>query len=104
MALCFNGLAQTELTTPRPLITLNDELPAGAISGQILTTDNKPASYVSVFIKENSKTTTTNENGFFIIKNLREGIYTLEISMVGLKTQQKTIEVKKDEVSSISIM
>ncbi|MFX4770429.1 carboxypeptidase-like regulatory domain-containing protein, partial [Acinetobacter baumannii] len=35
--------------------------------------------------------------------NLKEGQYTIEVSMVGLKTQQKIVEVRNDQTSTITI-
>jgi iron complex outermembrane recepter protein len=79
------------------------EMPSGIITGQVRTADDNPAAFVSVFLKESSKTTMTDENGFFSLKNIKPGIYTLEITMVGLKTQQKIVEVKKDQPVNVSI-
>ena len=80
-----------------------EEIASGIISGQIKTTDGLPAVFVTVYMKENNRATVTDDKGYFTIKNLKEGIYTLEISMVGLKPQNKTVEVKKDQSSSVLI-
>lgn len=99
-----HAFSQNEMAVlNRPVNNIAD-LPAGMITGQVKTTDGKPAAYVSISIKENSRTAITDDKGIFIIKNLREGAYTLEISMIGLKTQQKTVEVKKDLPSTISVI
>lgn len=79
-------------------------MPLGVITGQVRTADDKPAAFVSVFLKENSKTTMTDENGSFTLKNIKPGVYTLEITMIGLKTQQKIVEVKKDQPVNIAII
>lgn len=80
------------------------EVPAGSISGNITTTDNQPAAFVNIFIRNTNKYTTSDEKGFFIIKNVKEGTYTLEISMTGLKTQERTIEVKNETVTTLNIV
>ena len=49
---------------------LIDEIETGSIQGRITTTDNQPAAYVNVSIKENNRTSFTDENGFFIFKNI----------------------------------
>ena len=103
LALSLSGLAQTELGTNKPLIQTGNEIPAGSISGEIKTVDKLPAAFVSVVVRENGKAVFSDENGYFIIRNLKEGVYTLEISMVGLKPQQKTVELKKDGVAFVSI-
>jgi iron complex outermembrane recepter protein len=63
------------------------------ISGQILTSDGKPASLVSVQIKELKKGTVTAEDGTYYFKNIKPGIYNLIVSFVELQPQLKTIEV-----------
>ncbi len=104
LALSVDGLAQNEIASLSGKTNVVDELPAGLISGQVKTTDGQAAAYVTIYIRENSRTAITDQNGFFSIKNLKEGVYTLEISMVGLKPQQKTVEIRKDQASSISIV
>ena len=79
------------------------EIPAGSISGKVKTTDGQPAAYVTVVVRELNKTALTDENGFFSFKNLTEGRYILEISMVGLQPQQQSVEVKKDESVTLTI-
>ncbi|HVZ96933.1 MAG TPA: carboxypeptidase-like regulatory domain-containing protein, partial [Chitinophagaceae bacterium] len=103
LTISLNCLAQSELTNnDRPSNVLN-ETSFGSISGQIKTTDGLPAAFVTVVIKENGKSALTDENGFFEIKNLKQGVYTLEVSMAGLKSQQKIVEIKKTESIFVSI-
>jgi len=83
---------------------VNVVIPAGIIAGQIKTTDGKPAAFVTVYIKENSRTAITDEQGYFLIRNLKDGVYTLEVTMVGLKPQQKTVVIKNEETFTISIV
>lgn len=104
MSLSLNGLAQNGWAVADQRIDIQPEIPIGIISGQIKTTDGKPAAFVTVYIKENSRTAITDEQGNFMIRNLKDGTYTLEVTMVGLKPQQKTVVVKNDEVSAISIV
>lgn len=103
LVLSLNGFAQFEMAAVNTPVRVIAETPAGAITGTVLTTDNQPAAFVTVSIQENGVATLTDENGFFAIKGLQEGVYTLEISMVGLKPQQKQIEVKKDKSATVSI-
>jgi iron complex outermembrane receptor protein len=39
----------------------------------------------------------TDVNGNFTLKNIKEGNYTLQVSMIGLQTQKKTVNVKSNE-------
>ncbi|MGZ3853405.1 MAG: beta-sandwich domain-containing protein, partial [Flavisolibacter sp.] len=98
-ALCQNDYVNTNVTINRP-----SEVPTGMITGEIKTTDGKPAAFVTVYIKENIKTAITNEEGRFAIKNLKDGVYTLEITMVGIKPQQKVVEVKDGNATTISLV
>jgi iron complex outermembrane recepter protein len=102
LALSLTGFAQISVAFIDPPFYAPVELPTGIISGQILTTDNQAAAYVTVSLKGTNKITTTDEQGFFSIR-VKEGVYTLEVSMVGLEPQVKTIEVKKDQTTSLSI-
>ncbi|MXV14505.1 TonB-dependent receptor [Hufsiella ginkgonis] len=74
-------------------IHTNAQTPAGSISGTITTSDGKPASNVTVGIKNENKTTATKDDGSFIIKSIKPGTYTLKISSVGLTPQEKEVTV-----------
>jgi iron complex outermembrane receptor protein len=104
LALSLNGFAQFELAATNTPVSANTETPAGGITGKVATTDNQPAAFVSVTIKENGFAAVTDEQGRFSIRGLKEGAYTLEIAMVGLKPFQKQIEIKKDQTSAIAII
>jgi iron complex outermembrane receptor protein len=65
----------------------------GSIKGTVKTSDGNPASFVTIFIKENNKGTVTSEKGTYTIKDLKPGNYTLRVSFTGVKTQEQTIQV-----------
>jgi iron complex outermembrane recepter protein len=71
----------------------------GNISGVVTTSDNQPAPYVNVMIKEINRGTTSGDNGSFMIKDVPEGKYTLITSFIGLQTQEKEIEVRSGETT-----
>jgi len=104
MTLSMQALAQNELAITSQILPIPSEIPGGIISGQIRTTDGKPAAFVTVYIKENSKTAISDEEGRFVFKNLKDGIYTLEITMVGLKPQQKTVTISNGETEVVSMV
>ncbi len=58
-----------------------------------MTTDGKPAAFVSVTLKELKKNAVTEENGTFSLKNIKAGTYTLVISHTGLEAQAQKIDV-----------
>lgn len=101
LAIGFKGFTQNEIVNNS--INIDPEIPHGSVSGQITTTDNKPAASVTISLKETNKFAITDESGNFILKNIKEGSYTLQISMVGLKTVEKKIEVKRDQQTQISL-
>jgi iron complex outermembrane receptor protein len=101
LALSLSGFAQTALINVNQEIDI--EIPAGVINGTVTTTDNHPAAFVTVYLKGTNKTATTDEHGKFAIRNVKEGVYTLEVSIAGLKRQERTVELKKDEAVTISI-
>lgn len=68
-----------------------------SIAGHVLekdTEENIP--YATILIKESGEGTVSNEIGQFSFKKLREGKYTLRVSAVGYKTQEKEVVVSKD--------
>jgi iron complex outermembrane recepter protein len=82
---------------------LNDEAEAGSIQGKITTTDNQPAAYVTVSLKEINRFTSTNEQGFFLLKNVKPGNYTLQVSMAGLQPQEKQVAVKEKDIVTVDV-
>lgn len=104
LLISLKSLSQNNFVGINERTNSQSEIPTGIITGEIKTTDGKPAAFVTVNIKENGKTTITDEQGRFSIRHLKDGVYTLEIEMVGLRPQQKTVEVKNGESTSISIV
>jgi iron complex outermembrane receptor protein len=102
LAFGLKGFTQTEMAVSSS-VNKNPETPLGSVIGNVTTTDNKPAAYVSIVLKGTNKYSITDENGNFTLKNIKEGLYTLEISMVGLKAIEKPVEIKKDEETTIAI-
>lgn len=74
----------------------------GSVSGSIKTSDGNPAALVSVGLKNTNKTTHTDEQGNFILKNVAPGKYTIKISAVGVRIQEKSITVTANNESKIS--
>ncbi len=107
LMISFSAFAQNELTMTKTVSyenkSIDPENPEGSIAGQIKTTDGKPAEFVTVYVKENNRAAITDEQGNFVIKHVKAGVYTLEISMIGLKPQQKTVEVRKEQVATVSL-
>ncbi|MBD1394209.1 TonB-dependent receptor [Mucilaginibacter glaciei] len=64
-----------------------------SLSGNVKTSDGKPASFVSVALAGTNKGTMTDDNGYYLIANIKPGNYTLKVSFVGLKTQERQVNV-----------
>ncbi|KAA6438238.1 TonB-dependent receptor [Dyadobacter flavalbus] len=69
----------------------------GTIKGRVKTSDGKPAAYVSVGITHSNKGTTTDEDGNFLLTDIKPGSYTLKVSFVGLQTQEQQVNVSARE-------
>ncbi|ELR69491.1 TonB-dependent siderophore receptor [Fulvivirga imtechensis AK7] len=74
----------------------------GNIIGSVKTSDGKPAAYVNIGLKGTTKGASTNNEGYYEIKNVKEGTYTLIASFVGLKTQELQITVTAGQTTSVS--
>lgn len=81
----------------------NGDENAATIKGTITTSDNKPATYVTVILKGTNKSAFTDEDGVFSFFNVRPGSYEIEVSLVGHNTVTKQINVTGDNTVSINI-
>ena len=104
--LSFNAFGQTSFQAN--LYTVSNDIdnpdhPVGTVQGHLTTTDNQPAAHVMVHLKGTTFNAITDDNGNFILKNVKEGAYVLQVSMVGLQTQEKTISVVKNQTTSVSL-
>lgn len=75
----------------------------GSIKGTITTSNGKPAAAVTVFIKEISKAAVSEEDGSFILKNIKAGSYQLEISLVGNQSVQQLVRVENGKVTEVNL-
>ncbi|HYO21241.1 MAG TPA: TonB-dependent receptor, partial [Flavisolibacter sp.] len=92
-----------QINAPTESTRFIDEAESGIVQGRITTTDNQPAAFVTVSLKEINRFTSTDESGFFLIKNIKPGNYTLQVSMVGLQPQEKTLAVKVKETTAVEL-
>lgn len=84
-------------------VNANEEIPPGSIKGVVRSHDGKPAAFVSVQLKDSRYGTYTDENGFFVIRRVAKGEYTLVVSHAGLETKEKTITIDPDKVIEINV-
>ena len=64
---------------------------------------NEPLLYANVSLKGTSIEANTDENGFFVFDNLKEGTYTLVCSFIGYETKEINIEVKSGKTASVNL-
>ncbi|MCW3110667.1 MAG: TonB-dependent siderophore receptor [Segetibacter sp.] len=75
----------------------------GIIQGNITTSDGQPAAYVTVTLKESKKATISNDDGSFILKKINAGNYTVIISFVGVKTEERNLTVIANQVTQLNV-
>lgn len=74
---------------------------SGSITGTIRTSDGKPASHITITLKNTAKFTQTNQEGKFVFKNVAQGSYVLKISALGLTPIEKPVEVGAESAVSL---
>ncbi|MVN90679.1 TonB-dependent receptor [Mucilaginibacter aquatilis] len=75
----------------------------GTVKGKVLTSDNKPADYVTVGLKGTKHGTMTNENGDYILR-APAGDYTLVISSVGVQPTETTVTVVANQTVTVGTL
>ena len=73
----------------------------GTVKGKVLTSDNKPADYVSVGLKGTKYGAVTNENGDYTFK-APAGTYTLVVSSVGVQAVETSVTVMANQTVTVS--
>lgn len=74
---------------------------SGSISGTITTSDGKPASHITITLKNTAKFTQTNQEGKFVFKNVALGSYVLKISALGLAPIEKPVVVTAESAVNL---
>ncbi|WP_367754617.1 TonB-dependent siderophore receptor [Flavobacterium sp. WC2430] len=74
-----------------------------AIKGTVYTSGNKAAEGVTITLKEKNKTTITDNDGAFELKNIMAGNYTLIVSLIGNNDVQKEVTLKNNETITVDI-
>lgn len=75
----------------------------GSIKGKIITVDNQPAEGVSILVKNSAKNAVADNSGAFELKNLQAGNYTLLVSLIGFKDEEKEVTVANNQSTAVSI-
>ncbi|SIO16251.1 TonB-dependent receptor [Algoriphagus halophilus] len=76
----------------------------GSISGLVSTSDNQPIEFVNVGVKGLAKGNSTDRKGFYEIKNLSAGNYTIFASFVGVEKQEKQVVLGEGETLTLNFI
>ncbi|GAA4301503.1 TonB-dependent receptor [Compostibacter hankyongensis] len=88
------------LLFPSFLLFAQDES-TGTVRGTIAGSDGLPAANITVSITRSSWGSISNEQGKYIIRNIKPGSWTLKISAVGMATQEKKIHVAAGQTLTV---
>ena len=72
------------------------------IKGNVTTSDGNPAEMVTVSLKNKGQGATTNNRGEYTINRVKPGVYTVQVSAVGLKTTEQELTVGAGENSTLN--
>eukprot|EP01137_Pigoraptor_chileana_P037187 Opistho-2@33881 len=86
LLVCFSAFAQSQ----------------GNLQGTLTTANGTLLPAVNLELKELGRKTLTNEEGEFTFRNIKSGSYTLIISHVGLKKQEKTIVITAGKTTAVN--
>lgn len=87
------------IETPKTATIIADDInQGGIIKGKITAKDGDNIQFVNITVKDSKLGAITNEDGEYVIKNLKAGVYTLVVKFVGMKTQERPVEVRNDNV------
>lgn len=78
--------------------------PSGSVKGTVKTSDGKPASSVTITLKETNKATIVDQDGKFTLNHIKPGNYTLIASYVGFTPQTREVEVKSHETVTVDLL
>jgi len=76
----------------------------GTIKGKVTTSDGQYVEHANIALKGTSKGSATDKNGYFEIKNIQPGNYTLFASIIGLARQERQVEIKSGMVTEIDFI
>jgi iron complex outermembrane recepter protein len=84
-----------------PSISLAQNNCVYTLSGKIIDEHDKSAlSYATIYILESNYSTISDEKGKYIIKNLCEGEYTIQVAHLGCETITEKIIIKKNTIKN----
>ncbi|MEC3881009.1 TonB-dependent receptor [Parapedobacter sp. 10938] len=76
----------------------------GTISGSVTTYDGSPAESVNIRIKGTNRGATVDRSGNYQINNVQPGRLTIVASFIGLETQERAVNLTRDEVVTVNFV
>src|SRR3954471_16914226 len=76
----------------------------GNLKGKVVTTDQKPAPFVSVVVEESKMGVTSSEDGSFSIQHIKQGAYTIVASYIGLQTIRQQVQVTENQTAEVNLV
>lgn len=71
-----------------------------SVKGKIISSDKQtPLTNATIYILELNKGTSSNNNGEFLIKDLKKGNYQIQVSYVGYQTQIKNVMITETDIN-----
>lgn len=68
---------------------------SSTITGSVTNGENEPAAFSNIYINELNRGASANEEGYFELRNIPPGKYTLVVSELGYTTQKHTVTVRE---------
>ncbi|WP_127124474.1 TonB-dependent receptor [Pseudoflavitalea rhizosphaerae] len=75
----------------------------GIIKGQVTTSDNKPAAFVTVSLKGTKRSVVTEDDGSFLIQKVKPGTYQLEVTLVGYEPLVQEVIVGSNQTTALNL-
>ncbi len=85
------------------VLSANEIEGRGQIAGQVTTSDGQPAAFVTVSLEGTRFSTLTAENGRFILRNVPEGNYQLEVTLISHGRIVRPVSVDSKKTTSIAL-
>lgn len=77
--------------------------PTGHLQGVVMDTEGIPVPYVTLFIQEAVKGTSSNQEGSFTLNEIPAGSYTMRVSCQGYTPTEQIIRIQKDSILFLEI-
>lgn len=75
----------------------------GSIKGIVTTSDGKPAAAVTIKLKNTNKVGLSEEDGRFVLRNIKPGNYELEVTLMGFQSLLQALSVKAGNTTEVQL-